>query len=121
MVGSRLLSLTALPASAAGAVDHRRQGDALSAGVVRRRQADHLRRQGRRPTARRSPRSEWAPGTGDYVLAINGRELMGADGPYRLLRNAADNPVELLVNDKPDKQGARTISYRPVTDESKLI
>jgi tricorn protease len=58
---------------------------------------------------------------GDYVLAINGQELTGADDPYRLLRNAADNPVELLVNDKPDKQGARTISYRPITDESKLI
>jgi tricorn protease len=58
---------------------------------------------------------------GDYVLAINGQDLTGADDPYKLLRNAADNPVNLLVNDKPDKQGARTVSYRPVTDESKLI
>jgi tricorn protease len=59
--------------------------------------------------------------TGDYVLAINGQDLTGADDPYRLLRHAADSPVELLVNDKPDKQGARTVSYRPITDESKLL
>ena len=58
---------------------------------------------------------------GDFVLAINGQDLLGSDDPYRLLRNAADNPVELLLNDKPDKQGARTVSYRPITDESKLI
>jgi len=58
---------------------------------------------------------------GDYVLAINGRELTGKDDVYYLLRNLADNPVQLLVNDKPAADGARTISYRPVTDESKLI
>ena len=58
---------------------------------------------------------------GDYVLAINGHDLTGKDDLYRLLRNAADNPVQLLVNDKPATEGARTISYRPITDESKLI
>jgi tricorn protease len=58
---------------------------------------------------------------GDYVLAINGHDLTGADDPYRLLRNGADNPVQLLVNSKPETQGARTVSYRPITDESKLV
>jgi tricorn protease len=58
---------------------------------------------------------------GDYVLAINGHPLTGADDIYRFLRNAADNPVQLLVNDKPTSEGARTVSYRPVTDERKLI
>ena len=58
---------------------------------------------------------------GDYVLAINGQELTGADDPYKLLRNQADNPVQLLLNDKPDKQGARTVSFKPLTDESKLV
>ena len=58
---------------------------------------------------------------GDYVLAINGQELTGADDPYRLLRNAADNPVELLLNNRPDREGAHTTSYRPITDESKLV
>jgi len=58
---------------------------------------------------------------GDYVLAINGHDLTGKDDPYRLLRNAADSPVEWLVNSTPSPQGARIISYRPITDESKLV
>jgi len=58
---------------------------------------------------------------GDYVLAINGQPLTGADDIYKLLRNQADNPVRLLLNDKPDTNGARTVSYRPITDESKLL
>jgi len=58
---------------------------------------------------------------GDYVLAINGRDLTGAEDVYKQLRNAADNPVQLLVNSKPVAEGARTVSYRPVTDERQLI
>jgi tricorn protease len=58
---------------------------------------------------------------GDYVLAIDGEELKGNDDPYRLLRNKADNPVQLTVNNKPAMEGSRTISYRPITDEGNLI
>jgi tricorn protease len=58
---------------------------------------------------------------GDYVLSINGQELTGKDEPYRLLRNAAENPVALMVNAKPVMEGARSVSFRPITDESKLI
>jgi tricorn protease len=58
---------------------------------------------------------------GDYVLAINGEELKAEDDPYRLLRNRADNPVFLTVNSRPTMDGARTISYRPVTEEGNLI
>ncbi|MGI8919946.1 MAG: S41 family peptidase [Pyrinomonadaceae bacterium] len=58
---------------------------------------------------------------GDYVLAIDGEELKGTDDPYRLLRNKADNPVALTLNSSPTMTGARTVSYRPITDESNLI
>ena len=58
---------------------------------------------------------------GDYVLAIDGEELKGTDDPYRLLRNKADNPVQLTLNSRPTMTGARTVSYRPITDESNLI
>ncbi len=58
---------------------------------------------------------------GDYVLAIDGEDLTAADDPYRLLRHKADRPVRLTVNTKPTKDGARTVTYRPVTDESNLI
>ena len=58
---------------------------------------------------------------GDYVLAIDGEELKGSDDPYRLLRNKADNPVQLTVNSRPVIEGSRTVSYRPITDEGNLI
>ena len=58
---------------------------------------------------------------GDYVLAIDGEELKGNDDPYRLLRNKADNPVQLTVNSRPVMEGSRTVSYRPITDEGNLI
>ncbi|HYY42504.1 MAG TPA: PDZ domain-containing protein, partial [Pyrinomonadaceae bacterium] len=58
---------------------------------------------------------------GDYVLAIDGEELKPNEDPYRLLRNKADNPVALTVNSRPTFDGARTVSYRPVADESNLI
>ncbi|MEP6635160.1 MAG: S41 family peptidase [Acidobacteriota bacterium] len=58
---------------------------------------------------------------GDYVLAIDGEELKGTDDIYRLLRNKADNPVSLTVNKTPSLTGARIVSYRPVTDEEKLV
>ena len=58
---------------------------------------------------------------GDYVLAIDGEEVKATDDIYRLLRNKADNPVSLTVNKTPSLQGARIISYRPITDESNLI
>ena len=58
---------------------------------------------------------------GDYVLAIDGEELKANDDPYRLLKNKADNPVQLTLNKTPTMQGARTVSYRPITEESNLI
>jgi tricorn protease len=58
---------------------------------------------------------------GDYVLAINGTELTGKDDPYRLLRNAADNPVALTLNATPSMDASRQVSFRPILDESKLV
>lgn len=58
---------------------------------------------------------------GDYVLAIDGEELQGRDNPYRLLRNKADNPVTLTLNDKPTMEGSRKVAFNPVTSEANLI
>ncbi len=58
---------------------------------------------------------------GDYILAVNGQELTGDTDIYAALRNKADNPVTLTLNDKPTTDGARKVSYRPVTDEGQLI
>jgi len=58
---------------------------------------------------------------GDYVLAIDGEDLAGKDNPYRLLRDKADRPVELTLNDKPTREGARQVKFRPITSESDLV
>ncbi|MFW6175597.1 MAG: S41 family peptidase, partial [Acidobacteriota bacterium] len=58
---------------------------------------------------------------GDYVLAIDGEELTADDNPYRMLRFKADRPVELTLNDRPTEEGARTVSYEPITEEDDLI
>ncbi|HUJ39227.1 MAG TPA: S41 family peptidase [Candidatus Acidoferrales bacterium] len=58
---------------------------------------------------------------GDYVLAIDGRELTARENPYELLRNKSTNPVELTVNSKPSFEGARKVSYRPIGSEEDLI
>ena len=57
----------------------------------------------------------------DYVLAVNGVPLKGDTDIYAALRNKADNPVTLTLNDKPVLEGARKVTYRPVTDEGQLI
>jgi len=58
---------------------------------------------------------------GDYVLAIDGKELTASDNPYKFLLNKANRPVQLTVNAKPTFDGARQTSYRPITAERNLI
>ncbi len=58
---------------------------------------------------------------GDYLLAIDGVELSPNEDPYRQLRNKADRPVQLTVNSRPSMDGARAITFNPITSESNLI
>jgi tricorn protease len=57
---------------------------------------------------------------GDYVLAINGRELTAGTDPYELLQAAPDEPVEWRIAATPDGKAARTIRYRPLGSEADL-
>jgi tricorn protease len=57
---------------------------------------------------------------GDYVLSIDGDELLGADNPYRLLQHKT-HPVTLTLNAKPTLEGARKATYRPVDNEASLL
>ncbi|HEX9653349.1 MAG TPA: S41 family peptidase [bacterium] len=57
---------------------------------------------------------------GDYVLAIDGEELKANDTPYRLLQHKTD-PVTLTLNSQPTMDGARRVTYNPITDESNLL
>jgi tricorn protease len=60
-------------------------------------------------------------GMGDYVLAIDGEDLQPDTNPYRLLRGKAGRSVTLLVNDKPQRDGARTVQLDPISSEEKLF
>jgi tricorn protease len=57
---------------------------------------------------------------GDYVLAINGRELAAGTDPYELLRAAPQQPVEWRVAPGADGRGAHTIRYQPLSSENSL-
>ncbi|HJT97023.1 MAG TPA: S41 family peptidase [Rhodanobacteraceae bacterium] len=58
---------------------------------------------------------------GDYVLAINGQPLDASDNPYRLLRTAPGQLVQLTVNSHPSSDGARTVLVKPIDSEEPLV
>lgn len=70
----------------------------------------------------RSPLTE--PGVnisqGEYLLAVNGRELHGTDEIYSFFQETAGKSVQLKVGPDPDGTGARLVSVVPITDESNL-
>jgi tricorn protease len=70
----------------------------------------------------RSPLSEIGVDVkvGDYILAIDGQELLGNDNPYRLLQHKGDRTVQLQVNSKPATDGARIVTVEPRTSETDL-
>jgi tricorn protease len=72
--------------------------------------------------ALRSPLTE--PGVdvkqGDYLLAVNGRELNVPQNPYELFENTAGQNVTLTVNSKPSDEGARQVVVNPLDSEFKL-
>ena len=70
----------------------------------------------------RSPLTELGVGVkeGDYVLAINGRPLTATENPYRLLRIAPGQLVQLTVSGTPAGEGARTVLVKPIDSEQPL-
>lgn len=70
----------------------------------------------------RSPLTE--PGIsvkeGDYLLAVNGRQLRAPQDPYELFVNTANETTAITVNSKPSDDGARTVAVKPISDEGQL-
>ena len=58
---------------------------------------------------------------GDYVLAINGENVTTERDIYSYLRGKADSNVTFTVNSTPTMQGSRTVTIKPLTNESDLI
>ena len=73
-------------------------------------------------SARRSPLTE--PGAnvheGDYLLAVNGRDLRAPQNPYQLFVDTANENVTLTVNSKPTMDGSRQVVVQPLPNEFKL-
>jgi tricorn protease len=57
---------------------------------------------------------------GDYVLAVNGVELVAPDDISRLLDGTANRQTVLTLNARPTMDGARTVTVMPVGNEQGL-
>ena len=70
----------------------------------------------------RSPLTE--PGVnaqvGDYILAVNGKEVMAADNLYQFFENTAGKIVELTIGSNPSMTGSRVVKVVPVNNEYAL-
>ncbi len=70
----------------------------------------------------RSPLTE--PGVdvkaGEYLLAVNGKDLKAPDNLYARFENTAGKIVEITVGPNADGTGARTVEVVPVASESGL-
>jgi tricorn protease len=70
----------------------------------------------------RSPLTE--PGLnimqGEYILAVNGKDVTADKNFYSFFENTDGKIVELTINDKPDYTGSRVVKVVPVADEYSL-
>jgi tricorn protease len=57
---------------------------------------------------------------GDYILAVNGRELHSSDDIYGFFEETAGRQVTLKVGPSPDGKGARDVTVVPVESEENL-
>ncbi|WP_441000536.1 S41 family peptidase [Fodinibius sp. SL11] len=57
---------------------------------------------------------------GNYLLAVNGKELQPPANPFSLLEGTADRNTILTINDEPTIEGAHTVTVTPVPNESEL-
>ena len=57
---------------------------------------------------------------GDYLLAVNGRELTAKDNVYAFFENTAGKQIPIKVGPSPDGKGAREVTVVPLGSETTL-
>jgi tricorn protease len=57
---------------------------------------------------------------GEYLIAVNGRDVRSTDNVYSFFEATAGKQVLLKVGSNPDGTGARTVTVVPVPSESRL-
>lgn len=95
--------------------------------------ADYSIENGRYRFARIFDGENWNPGlvapltqpgvnvkTGEYLLAVRGRELKGTDNIYSLFQQTAGRQVVIRVGPNPDGKDARDVTVIPVASENGL-
>lgn len=108
----------------------RRHDDAPKTGLLG---ADYTTENGRYRIAKILGGQNWTPGLaspltlpgvyvkeGEYLLAVNGRELHAADNLYESFEGTAGRQTVLHVGANPDGKSARDVTVVPIDDESGL-
>ncbi|MEW6160835.1 MAG: S41 family peptidase, partial [Verrucomicrobiota bacterium] len=54
---------------------------------------------------------------GEFILEINGEEVALNEKLFRLINDKQDREFEFLVNSTPDREGARTVAYKILTQD----
>jgi tricorn protease len=57
---------------------------------------------------------------GDYILAVDGRPLDPTSDPWAAFDGLAEKTVSLTVNDRPTREGARTVLVETLAQEGRL-
>lgn len=57
---------------------------------------------------------------GDYILAVNGRDVTARDNIYQILEATADKQVLIRIGPNADGSGSREVTVVPVANESAL-
>ena len=57
---------------------------------------------------------------GEYLLAVNGRDLRASTNLYSLFEQTAGKLIEIEVGPDPDGEGSRTVLVEPIADEAAL-
>ena len=57
---------------------------------------------------------------GDFLVAIEGRELRAPTNPFQLLEGTAGRTIEIMVNARPGLEGARRLVVSPTGNEGQL-
>lgn len=104
--------------------------DTSRAGVLG---ADLVQADGRWKIKRIYTTESWNPGViaplaqpnlkvkeGDFILEVNGKPMVSTDDPYELLNGTGRMQTLLLVNSKPNLDGAWTIKVQPSENETSL-
>ncbi|MFC1783146.1 PDZ domain-containing protein [Planctomycetota bacterium] len=57
---------------------------------------------------------------GDYILAVNGKDLRAPTNIYKLFENTSGKQVVLMVNSQPRISGSRKVTVVPISNEGSL-